>query len=230
MGCGKSSVGRELSKLLCCPFMDLDDVIEEHSGRRIPEIFATDGEAEFRRMEKDALELVFNTQEIRQNSGHVHHADTPHDQADTPDPSVPVSAVVALGGGTVMTKKCAEMVHEKTLCIYLRASIETLVSHLEGESSGRPMLQGAPLDVISSEGDLHSVVSSEGEAGVEKSPLRSRIEDLMARRASTYEKTAHIIIDTDGKSISDISREISDYFHAGHTILFDRISGEADIL
>ncbi len=230
MGCGKSSVGRELSKLLCCPFMDLDDVIEERSGRRIPEIFATDGEAEFRRMEKDALELVFNTQEIRQNSGHVHHADTPHDQADTPDPSVPVSAVVALGGGTVMTKKCAEMVHEKTLCIYLRASIETLVSHLEGESSGRPMLQGAPLDVISSEGDLHSVVSSEGEAGVEKSPLRSRIEDLMARRASTYEKTAHIIIDTDGKSISDISREISDYFHAGHTILFDRISGEADIL
>ena len=68
MGCGKSSVGRELSKLLCCPFMDLDDVIEERSGRRIPEIFATDGEAEFRRMEKDALELVFNTQEIRQSA------------------------------------------------------------------------------------------------------------------------------------------------------------------
>ena len=181
MGCGKSSVGRELSKLLCCPFMDLDDVIEERSGRRIPEIFATDGEAEFRRMEKYALELVFNTQEIMQNSGHVHLANTSHDQADTPDPSVTVSAVVALGGGTVMTKECAEMVHEKTLCIYLRASIETLVSHLEGESSGRPILQGN---------------------------LRQRIEDLMARRSSTYENTAHIIIDTDGRSISDIAKEI----------------------
>jgi dephospho-CoA kinase len=40
MGCGKSSVGRELSKLLCCPFMDLDDVIVETDGRSIPEIFA----------------------------------------------------------------------------------------------------------------------------------------------------------------------------------------------
>ena len=264
MGCGKSSVGRELSKLLCCPFMDLDDVIEEVSGRAIPEIFATDGEAGFRRMEADALELVFNTQGIRQsaplapshfvgvgkcqfrtndlspdrelqNTSHVH-------QADTPDPSVPVSAVVALGGGTVMTKKCAEMVHEKTICIYLRASIETLVSHLEGESSGRPMLQGAPLGVISSEGDLQSDGEADGRPmlsggcnserpeGDEESALRSRIEDLMARRAATYEKTAHIIIDTDGKSISDISREISDYFHAGRTMLFDRRSGGADIL
>ena len=277
MGCGKSSVGRKLSKLLCCPFMDLDDVIEEVSGRAIPEIFATDGEAGFRRMEADALELVFNTQEIRQsaplapshfvgpspypgvgkcqfrtnalspdkewqNSGHVHLANTPHDQADTPGPSVPVSAVVALGGGTVMTKKCAEMVHEKTICIYLRASIETLVSHLEGESSGRPMLQGAPLDVISSEGDLQSEGEADGRPmlsggchserpeGDEGSALRSRIEDLMARRAATYEKTAHIIIDTDGKSISDICMEISDYFHAGRTMLFDRISGGADIL
>ena len=295
MGCGKSSVGRELSKLLCCPFMDLDDVIEERSGRRIPEIFATDGEAGFRRMEADALEFVFNTHEIRQsaplapshfvgplpillpqaarrkgppdhfpgrsrpypgvgkcqfrtnalspdtewqNSGHVHLANTSHDQADTPDPSVPVSAVVALGGGTVMTKECAEMVHEKTLCIYLRASIETLVSHLEGESSGRPMLQGAPLDVISSEDDLQSEGEADGRPmlsggchserpeGDEESALRSRIADLMARRAPAYEKTSHIIIDTDGKSISDISMEISDYFHA----LFDRISGEADIL
>ena len=32
MGCGKSSVGRELSRLLCCPFMDLDDVIEERNN------------------------------------------------------------------------------------------------------------------------------------------------------------------------------------------------------
>ena len=271
MGCGKSSVGRELSKLLCCPFMDLDSVIEETSGRSIPEIFATDGEAGFRRMEADALELVFNTQEIRQstplapshypgvgkcqfrtnalspdtewqNSGHVHLANTSHDQADTPDPAVPVSAVVALGGGTVMTKECAEMVHEKTICIYLRASIETLVSHLEGESSGRPMLQGAPLGVISSEGDLQSDGEADGRPmlsggcnserpeGDEESALRSRIEDLMARRAATYEKTAHIIIDTDGKSISDISREISDYFHAGRTMLFDRIAGGTDIL
>ena len=48
MGCGKSSVGRRLSELLCCSFIDLDDVIEEREGRSIPEIFATEGEATFR--------------------------------------------------------------------------------------------------------------------------------------------------------------------------------------
>ena len=42
MGCGKSSVGRKLSQLLCCSFMDLDAVIETQTGRSIPEIFASD--------------------------------------------------------------------------------------------------------------------------------------------------------------------------------------------
>ena len=171
MGCGKSSVGRRLSELLCCPFMDLDSVIEEREGRSIPEIFASDGEAAFRRMEKEALLNV-----IAQPVGEE-------------------CLVLALGGGTVMTKECAEMVHEKTLCIYLRASVETLLAHLTGETDGRPMLQTAPLGVI----------PSKGEAEVEKSPLRLRIEDLMAKRAATYEKTAHMIIDTDGRSIEDIA-------------------------
>jgi shikimate kinase len=88
--------------------------------------------------------------------------------------------IVALGGGTVMTPECAELVHEKTLCVYLRASAETLVRNLEGEAEGRPML-------------------ASGE------PLNIRIATLMAQRSDTYEKTAHIIIDTDGKSIEEIA-------------------------
>ena len=81
-----------------------------------------------------------------------------------------------------MTPKCAEIVHEQTLCIYLNASIETLLAHLEGQTDNRPMLSGES--------------------------LRSRIENLMALRSATYEKTAHIIIDTDGKSIEAIASEI----------------------
>ena len=157
MGCGKSSVGRELSRLLCCPFMDLDSVIEERAGRSIPEIFATDGEAVFRQLELEALQCII---------GQLPMCD----------------AIVALGGGAVMTAGCAEIVHEKTLCIYLKASVETLMSHLEGETDGRPLLSGQA--------------------------LRSRIENLMALRAATYEKTAHIVIDTDGKSVEAIASEI----------------------
>mgnify|MGYP003415119507 FL=1 len=55
MGCGKSSVGRELSQLLCCPFMDLDEEIEAWAGKSIPEIFAEEGESAFRKMELKTL-------------------------------------------------------------------------------------------------------------------------------------------------------------------------------
>jgi shikimate kinase len=166
MGCGKSSVGRELSRLLCCPFMDLDSVIEERAGRRIPEIFSSDGEEAFRRMERDAVIEILEIQK-------------PHEEIK----EYFNSTVLALGGGTVMTPECAEIVHEKTLCIYLRASVDTLLRNLADEAAGRPMLQG---------------------------DLQARIEELMALRSATYENTAHIIIDTDGKSAAEIASEIFD--------------------
>ena len=55
MGCGKSSVGRKLSALLCWSYADLDAVIEGKAGCSIPEIFSSEGEAAFRQMELDAL-------------------------------------------------------------------------------------------------------------------------------------------------------------------------------
>ncbi len=160
MGCGKSSVGRRLSELLCCRFLDLDEVIEAGQGRRIPEIFSSEGEAAFRAMELDALKMTIN-------SG-----------AD--------DLVLALGGGTVMTPECAELVHGHTCCIYLRASVETLVSRLKNEAAGRPLLQ-----------------TSGG--------LLERISALMSLRASTYEFVAHHAIDTDGKSLDEIAKEAFDF-------------------
>lgn len=161
MGCGKSSVGRRLSELLCCSFIDLDDVIAEREGRSIPEIFATEGEAAFRQMELEALKAVLNSESERHTNNDI---------------------VLALGGGAVTTEACALMVRDKTLCVYLRASVDTLVEHLAGEAAGRPMLANAD--------------------------LRTRIETLMQQRASTYEKTAHVTVDTDGKTIEAIASDI----------------------
>ena len=193
MGCGKSSVGRKLSELLCCPFMDLDDVIEKAEGRTIPEIFASDGEGAFRRMEAEALHniVVHPVDSVGplpaswapppsrgwQNANSIHQADTPL----LPDGQC--NAVVALGGGTVMRKECAEMVREKTMCVYLRATVETLVRNLDGESENRPMLSN-------------------------EEPLNVRVAHLLALRSGTYEQTAHMIIDTDGKTIEEIAAEI----------------------
>ena len=131
------------------------------------------------------------------------------------------SLVLALGGGAVMTKECAEIVKEQTCCVYLKASIETLMEHLSGEADGRPMLHGK---AASQEGDTSlrgadtslrgaDTSSQEGDTslrGAERrgNPLQERIAELMAQRRETYEKTAHIIVDTDGKSIEAIASEI----------------------
>ena len=174
MGCGKSSIGRRLSELLCCPYIDLDSVIEEKEGRSIPEIFAKDGEAVFRQMEHAALTSVITT---GCNDGN------PIRTTSVPLTESTGIMVLSLGGGTVMTRECAEMVMENTICIYLRASVDTLVTNLKDEADGRPMLQ--------------SSVS-----------LRERIEELMSQRADTYEKTSHFVVDTDGKSIDEIATAI----------------------
>ena len=81
-----------------------------------------------------------------------------------------------------MTAECAEIVRSDTLCVYLRASVDTLMEHLEGQTDNRPLLSYAD--------------------------LRNRITELMAIRSATYENTAHIIIDIDGKSIEAIASEI----------------------
>ena len=193
MGCGKSSVGRRLSELLCCPFMDLDDVIVERERRSIPDIFATDGEAAFRAIEAQTLKKI------------VCHPERSNCHPERSEGSS--TLVLALGGGTVMTPECAELVRENTVCIYLRASVDTLMQHLASESAGRPLLQADNADChFERASDCHF----ERPEGVEKSTeLRRRIETLMQQRSSTYEKTAHITIDTDGKSVEAIASEIA---------------------
>lgn len=54
-GCGKSTLGKALAEHLDRPFYDADTVLEAQTGRTIPEIFRSEGEATFRRLETDVL-------------------------------------------------------------------------------------------------------------------------------------------------------------------------------
>jgi shikimate kinase len=181
MGCGKSSVGRKLSQLLCCSFMDLDAVIETQTGRSIPEIFASDGETAFRDIERDVLTDVLSATMAVSSRGPL---------------------ILSLGGGTVMTPECEKLIHENTLCVYLRTSVETLVSRLSSEAEGRPMLNAGRTQ--------HDVIPSEAEESISQAEaLKVRIESLIVQRASTYERTAHIIIDTDSHTIDSLAEELS---------------------
>jgi shikimate kinase len=51
-GSGKSTIGRRLARALGVEMLDTDVAIEQQTGRRIADIFATDGEEEFRRIEE----------------------------------------------------------------------------------------------------------------------------------------------------------------------------------
>ncbi|MEE0430063.1 MAG: shikimate kinase [Bacteroidales bacterium] len=175
MGCGKSSVGKILATLLPeCRLIDLDTYIEEKQGKNIPEIFNEYGEAAFRRMEREALEEIFS------------------------DKSRP-RAILSLGGGTVTSEQCRQLIRQHTDCFYLRATTDTLLDNLEGNSDGRPMLNPTqPVEAPSTE------VSSEREA------LRHRIESLMQTRSPQYLATANHIIDIDGLSFTQIAEAVED--------------------
>jgi shikimate kinase len=54
-GSGKSTIGRRLAKALDVDMLDTDTAIEEQTGRPIADIFATDGEQEFRRIEEGVV-------------------------------------------------------------------------------------------------------------------------------------------------------------------------------
>lgn len=127
MGCGKSSVGKMLSELLYCRFIDLDSAIEAQTGCSINRIFSEQGEEKFRKLERDVLENLLN------EYSHLEPGKNG------------VSLVLALGGGTIMAPECERLINSKTTCIYLCASEETLVNNLRNGIDRRPLLSSENL-------------------------------------------------------------------------------------
>lgn len=123
MGCGKSSVGRRLAKLLSCPFTDLDEYIAGRVGKSITEIFGEMGESGFRSIECQCLrELLESAPEG--------------------------DSVIALGGGAVTSADCVRLIHERAVCVHLTATPETLCERLARDTK-RPLLHGGePLEQI----------------------------------------------------------------------------------
>jgi shikimate kinase len=70
MGTGKTSVGRLVAEHLHFEFVDTDELIQNHTGRTIADIFAQDGEAAFRAWERQViLELAQNRQTLISTGG-----------------------------------------------------------------------------------------------------------------------------------------------------------------
>ena len=114
MGSGKTAVGRQLARLLRFPFIDTDREIETRTGADIPLIFEREGEAGFRKREREAIA------ELSARSG----------------------VVLATGGGAVLDAGNRRLLAERGWVVYLETSVAQQAERA-GRSSHRPLLKGA---------------------------------------------------------------------------------------
>lgn len=115
MATGKTSVGRLVATELGRRFVDLDAEIERTAGRSIPDIFKTDGEPAFRRLEAEVLGKQLDTR----------------------------GAVIATGGGTPCAGDNLERMRNAGLVVALEASLETILGRAAPGTTGRPLLENA---------------------------------------------------------------------------------------
>jgi shikimate kinase len=111
-GSGKTTIGRRLSKALGVSLLDTDVAIEERTGRSIADIFAIDGEPQFRRIEEEVVRAAL----------------AEHD------------GVLSLGGGAVTSPGVCEALAGHTV-IYLEISAREGVRRTGGNTV-RPLLAG----------------------------------------------------------------------------------------
>ncbi len=113
MGCGKSTLGRELHHRLDYPLVDMDQVIEQRAGKLIPAIFADDGEAAFRAMET-ALLIELN------------------------DPHAP-RRIISTGGGVVGSAHNRSLLKKLGFVVWLHAPTAVIIERTR-HSRSRPLL------------------------------------------------------------------------------------------
>ncbi|MBA2678099.1 MAG: 3-dehydroquinate synthase [Ktedonobacteraceae bacterium] len=105
-GSGKSTVGRILARHLGRPLLDIDALIEENYGARIPMIIERHGEEHFRALESEILARA-----VRQEP----------------------SAIIATGGGIIIRPENRELMAELGLRVFLQIEPQTALERLQDQ-------------------------------------------------------------------------------------------------
>ena len=110
MGAGKSTVARHVAEGHGFLLADTDDLVVSACGRSVAQVFARDGEAAFRRLERDAVAAA----------------------------ACRSGAVIATGGGAVVEEGSRAILASTGLLVYLEADLDTLLRRL-GDPGVRPL-------------------------------------------------------------------------------------------
>ena len=111
MGAGKTTIGRQLARLLKLPFYDSDKAIEERTGVDIPTIFEFEGEEGFRNREQKMIQQLTEIKGI----------------------------VMATGGGAILREENRKLLSENGFVIYLHCDVDKLLERTRRDSQ-RPLL------------------------------------------------------------------------------------------
>lgn len=113
MGCGKSTMGRKLAKLMGYDFVDLDQEIEKVTGTTIGSYFAMNGERAFRELERKTLQEF----------------------------DYPTNSIVATGGGAPCYFDNMDWMNDNGTTVYIEMSPAALAKRLERGKEKRPLLK-----------------------------------------------------------------------------------------
>ena len=114
MGAGKTTVGKELAKLLSLTFVDLDAHIQSRHYKTVPELFAEKGEEVFRQIEQQALHEVASFEDV----------------------------IISTGGGTPCFFDNMEVMNRAGTTVYIEVAPEMLVERLLVSKNVRPLVVG----------------------------------------------------------------------------------------
>lgn len=115
MGAGKTSIGQRYAAMYGLPFVDTDQEIERAAGMAIRDIFASQGEESFRRLETEVLESLLKKKG---------------------------KAVISVGGGLPLRKENRNLLRRLGQVVYLDVAPGTVYERIGRDVSDRPMLQG----------------------------------------------------------------------------------------
>ncbi len=111
MGSGKSTVGRKVAEITGMNFIDTDEEIEKATSKKIAEIFAEKGEAEFRRLERITISRL---------TGMSH-------------------TVIALGGGATLDENNRNIIKKSGVTVWVYGSLTDISKKID--RNNRPLWQ-----------------------------------------------------------------------------------------
>ena len=121
MAAGKTTAALEIAASKNWQLVDLDRSIEETSGKTIGQIFAEDGEAAFRQLERCQLEKALGAGSC--------------------------ARIIAAGGGVVISEENQRILRQ-ALVIFLDTDFAEILQRLRRDQPSRPLLQSLDDDGI----------------------------------------------------------------------------------